>query len=36
LSPRRYPLQSLKLKTMAALFARQFDRRCAALARAAA
>ncbi len=32
LSPRRYPLQSLKLKTMAAVFARRFERRCAARA----
>ena len=34
LSPRRYPVQSLKLKTMAAVFARRFERRCAARAEA--
>jgi hypothetical protein len=32
LSPRRYPLQTLKLKAMARVFARRFERRRAALA----
>jgi uncharacterized radical SAM superfamily protein len=31
LSTKRYPLQTLKLKTMAAVFARRFEKRCAAL-----
>jgi hypothetical protein len=30
LSPRRYPLQTLKLKAMAKVFARRFEKRCAA------
>ena len=36
LSPRRYPFQTLKLKAMARLFARRFEKRCAALAARAA
>lgn len=32
LSPRSYPLQTLKLKAMARIFARRFGKRCAALA----
>lgn len=32
LSPRRFPLQRLKLKAMARVFARRFEKRCAALA----
>jgi hypothetical protein len=31
LSPRRYPLQSLKLKAVARVFARRFEKRCAGL-----
>ncbi|HEX7185638.1 MAG TPA: hypothetical protein VF756_27685 [Thermoanaerobaculia bacterium] len=34
LSPRRYPLQTLKLKAMAKVFARRFERRCSVAAAA--
>ena len=34
LSPRRYPFQTLKLAAMARVFARRFEKRCAALAAA--
>lgn len=35
LSPRHYPFQTLKLKAMAKVFERRFEKRCAALAAAA-